>query len=104
VVVTLLYVLAVIPFAVGEPEQPFFQDGVAPVPERHRKAQPLLVIADAEQAVFAPPVGAAARRVVSERLPGAAVGTVVLANRAPLPFAEIRSPDLPAVVGRLLQP
>ncbi len=39
VVVALLDVLAVIPFAVGQAEQAFFQNRIAAVPERQRKAQ-----------------------------------------------------------------
>ena len=37
VVVALLDVLAVVPFAVGQAEQPFLQDRVAPVPQRQQR-------------------------------------------------------------------
>ena len=50
---------------------------------------------DAEQAVLAPAVGAAARVVVREVVPAVAVGRVVLAHRAPLPLGEVRPPALP---------
>jgi hypothetical protein len=56
--VVLLDVLAVIALVAGEPEQPLFQDRVASVPQRQREADALVAIADAEQAVLVPPVGA----------------------------------------------
>src|SRR5688500_2675150 len=93
--VVLLDVLAVIPFAVRQTEQPFLQDRVLAVPERQRKAQLLLVIGDAGQAVLAPAVGARARLVVREVVPRVADGAVVLANGAPLPLAQVRPPPLP---------
>ena len=104
--VVLLDVLAVVALAVGEPEQPLFQDRVPLVPERERKAQPLLVVGDSAQAVFAPPVGARARLVVREVVPRVAVLAVVLADRAPLPLAEVGSPFLPrdARLARVVQP
>ena len=104
--VVLLDVLAVVALAVGQAEQPLLQDGVALVPERQRKAQPLLVVAEATQAVLAPPIGARAGLVVREVVPGVAVVAVVLADGAPLPLAEVRPPLLPGDVrlARLVQP
>ena len=55
--VVLLDILAMVRLAVGEPEQALFQDRVALVPQRQRKAQPLLVIAESAEPVLAPPVG-----------------------------------------------
>ena len=48
--VVLLDILAVVRLAVGEPEQALLQDRVALVPQRQRKAQPLLVVADSPRA------------------------------------------------------
>src|SRR3982751_3266853 len=96
IVVALLDVLAVVALAVGEAEQPLLQDRVAAVPERGRETEDLPVIADPEQAVFAPPIGAAPRDVVTERVPRRPAGAVVLADGSPLPFADIRAPGLPA--------
>ena len=93
--VVLLDVLAVVALAVGEPEETFLQDRVALVPERQREAQALLVVADPAQTVFAPAIGAGARLLVTEVIPGVAVGAVVLAHRAPLPLAEVGPPALP---------
>ena len=56
--VVLLDVLAVIALAVGEPEQSLLEDRVRAVPERQGEAEPLLLIGEAGQAVFAPAVGA----------------------------------------------
>jgi len=49
-------------------------------------------------AVFAPAIGAAACMVVREVVPGVAVGAVVLADGAPLAFAEV-GPKMPPGVG-----
>jgi hypothetical protein len=55
--VVLLDVLSVIALAVRQPEQPLLEDGIPLVPQGQREAETLLVIADASQAVLAPPVG-----------------------------------------------
>src|SRR5262249_40889176 len=41
------------------------------------------------------PVSAVLRMIVSEVIPGVAVGAVILAHGAPLPLTQIRSPFLP---------
>ena len=104
--VVLLHVLPMVRLAVGEPEQALLQDRVALVPQREGKAQPLLVIADPPQPVLAPPVGPGARLVMGEIIPGVAVLAVVLADRAPLPLAEVGSPFLPrdSRLARVIQP
>ena len=93
--VVFLDVLAVIALAVGQAEQALLEDRVLAVPEGQREAEPLLVVGDAGQAVFAPAVGARAGLVVGEVVPGVAALAVVLADRAPLAFAQVRSPLLP---------
>ena len=103
VVVALLDVFAVVAFAVGQAKQPLLQDRVLPVPQRQGKTEDLLIVADAEQAVLTPAVGAAAGGVVAERLPGGAAGAVVLADRAPLTLAQVRAPLLPSEVRWLVQ-
>src|SRR5205823_11911908 len=50
---------------------------------------------DAQEAVFAPAVGARARVVVREVFPRRAVGRVILAYRAPLARGEVWSPAMP---------
>ena len=71
--VVLLHVLAVIPLAVGQTEQPLLKDRILAVPERQSEAKPLPVVAEARQSVFAPAVGARARLVVAEVVPRVAV-------------------------------
>ena len=93
--VVLLHVFAVVALVVREPEQALFQDRIPPVPQRHGEAEALLVVAQPPEPVLAPPVGARPRLIVGEVVPRVAVLAVVLANGAPLPLAEIRSPFLP---------
>ena len=97
VVVELFDILAVIPFSVGQPEQPLLKDRVSPVPQCECKAQPLLAIRKACDAVFPPAIRATARVIVREVVPRIAVRTVVLADRAPLPLRQVRAPALPAL-------
>ncbi len=93
--VVLLHVLAVVPLAVGEAERALLEDGVPLVPEGEGEAQALLVVGDPAEAVLAPPVGPGAGLVVREVVPGVAVRAVVLADRPPLPLAEVGPPLLP---------
>src|SRR4029450_8966661 len=93
--VVLLHVLAMVAFAVGQPEEPLFENRILAVPEGQAEAEVLLVIGNPGDAVFAPAVGARAGMVVREEVPGVAVLAVVLAPVSPLPFPEVRSPFLP---------
>src|SRR5262249_26527712 len=93
--VILLHIFAVIALTIRQTEQALFEDGIAAIPKSDREAKLLLVIRDARQSVFSPAIGARARLVMTEIVPGISVVTVVLANRAPLPFAKIGSPFLP---------
>ena len=93
--VVLLHVLAVVPLAVGEAERALLEDRVPLVPEGEGEAQALLVVGEAAEAVFTPPVGPGAGLVVREVVPGVAVVAVVLAHRPPLPLAQVRAPLLP---------
>ena len=54
--VIFLHVLAVVPLPAREAEHALLEDRVAFVPERQRKAQPLVVVRDAHDAVLAPAV------------------------------------------------
>ncbi|OPY90220.1 MAG: hypothetical protein A4E73_02606 [Syntrophaceae bacterium PtaU1.Bin231] len=99
--VVFLHILAVIALAVGQPEEALLQNRVPAVPQRKGKAQPLFVVGQACQAVFAPAVGPGAGMLVGEEIPGVAPLAVVLAHRAPLPFAQVGAPLLP---GHALRP
>ena len=93
--VVLLDVLAVVPLAVGQAEQPLLEDGVVAVPQGERETEPLLVVGDAAQPVLAPAIRAQSRLVMREVVPRVAVLAVVLAHGAPLALTEVRSPLLP---------
>src|SRR5262245_6731181 len=95
VVVALLDVLAVIAFVVGQAKQPLLQDRIATVPQRQGEAEPQAVIGNAGDAVLAPPVRARPRLIVRTVIPGIAGPAAILADRAPLPLAEVRSPFAP---------
>src|SRR5215467_2787808 len=56
--VILFDILAMIAFAVGQAEQALLEDRILAVPERERKAEPLLVIGKAGQTIFSPAVRA----------------------------------------------
>ncbi len=93
--VVLLDVLSVVPLAVGEPEHALLQDRVPLVPQREGETETLLVVGEPAEAVLAPPVGPGTGLVVREVVPGVAVLAVVLADRPPLPLAQVRAPLLP---------
>ena len=91
----LLRILAVVALVAGQAEDALLEDRVAPVPERERETEPLLDVREAGEPVLAPAVGARAGMIVRQVLPRGAVRAVVLADRAPLPLAEIRAPVVP---------
>src|SRR5260370_1867761 len=93
--VVFLDILAVVAFAVGQAEQPLLQNGVLAIPEGQRETESLMIVGNAGDTVLAPAIGARAGLVVAEIVPGVASLAVVLANRAPLAFAQIRPPFLP---------
>src|SRR5262249_22471442 len=101
--VLLLDVLAVVALLVAEAEQALLEDRVIAVPEGDREAEEALRIREAAESVFAPAVGATARVLEGEVIPGVAVSRVVFANGAPLPAAQVRPPAGP-VGGRVGQP
>src|SRR5207245_9909561 len=93
--VALLHVLPVVALRAAQAEEPLLDDRIATVPQGNRKTQPPFPVAQAQQAVFAPAVSAAARVIVGEVIPGRPILRVVLADRPPLPLGEIGPPALP---------
>src|ERR1044071_7047971 len=93
--IVFLDVLAVIAFAVGQPEQALLENRILAVPERDRKTQPLLVVANSRKTVFPPAVGARAGLIKAEIVPGIPVVTVIFAHRPPLTLAQVRPPSSP---------
>ena len=93
----LLDVLAVVSLRPGEAEHPLLQDRILAVPEREREAELVADVRDAGHPVLVPAVGAGARVIVRERVPGIAALGVVLADGAPGALAQIRAPLVPRV-------
>src|SRR4030095_9801010 len=85
--ILLLHVLAVIALVAGETEKTLLQNRVATIPQSERKAQPAFTVRDAEQAILAPTVGAAAGVIVGEVFPAGPALRIILAHRRPLPLA-----------------
>ena len=52
--VVFLDVLAVVAFAIGEAEKPFFKDGIVAVPERQCEAQHSVTVGNSRQTVLSP--------------------------------------------------
>src|SRR5262245_43864572 len=98
--VILLDVLAMVAFAVGQPEEAFLDDRISTIPQGERKAEALAVVANAGQTILAPAVGARAGVIMGEVIPRVTVVAVVLAHCAPLTLAQIRSPLLPGNLPR----
>src|SRR5215472_13610921 len=97
--VVLLHVFAMIAFAVGKPEETLLQDGIPLIPQRERETEPLAVVGNPSEAVFSPSISARSGLVVRKVVPGIAIIAVILANRPPLPLAEIGTPLLPGHMG-----
>ena len=83
VVIVFLHVFAVIALPGRETKEPLLQVRVPAVPERRREAQELVAVADAGDAVIAPPVRFGACLVIGEVPPGIPDIGIVLAYRAP---------------------
>ena len=88
-------VFAVVALAVGEPEEPFFENRVFPVPEGECKTEPLLFVADAPQTLLTPAIGPRTGLIVGEEIPGVTVVAVILPNGSPLPLGQVGSPHFP---------
>ena len=73
-----------VPLTRREPEEAFFQDRIAAIPESERKAQAAFAVGDPQEAILAPAIDTAAGVIVREVVPGGAILGVVFAHRAPL--------------------
>jgi hypothetical protein len=102
IVVELFDILAVIAFAVVQPEQALFEDGILAIPHRKRKTKPLLVVAHAGDAVFAPAIGPAAGVIVRKIVPSLSIQAVVFAYGTPLPVAQVRTPSSPGLTAEAI--
>src|SRR5262249_19093449 len=98
--VILFDVFAVIALVAGQTKKAFLEERIATVPKSHCKTNLLVPVADPRYAIRAPAVGARASVVMREIIPGVAVCTIILANRSPLPLAEVGAPALPVDFAR----
>jgi len=102
VVIELLAIFSVIALRIGKAKETFFEDWITPVPESEGEAEPLMVIAEAGESIFAPTVRTAARLVVGKISPRIAIRAIVLAHGAPLAFAQVRPPFAPETILRFV--
>src|SRR5205823_6674186 len=79
----------------AQAEEAFFENGIAAVPKSEPEAKPALPIANPQQAVLAPTVGATAGMIVRKVPPARPIDGVVLTNSSPLPLGQIRTPTFP---------
>src|SRR6185437_12241549 len=98
----LLDVLAVVALRPGQSEQPLLEEGIPAVPQRETDAEVLVDVAEPGEAVLAPSVSAGPGVIERQVVPRVAVLAVVLADRAPLPLADVGPPRVPRA--GLLQP
>ena len=92
-----LHILAVVSLRTRQTKEAFLEDGIALIPEGESKTEPLFEIRNATDSIFAPAVRASASVFVRKIIPGVASRTVILPDGAPLPFAQIRTPQMPAL-------
>src|SRR6266567_2401689 len=90
-----LHIFPVVALRVRQSEEPFLQNRVGFVPQGQGKTELLLIVANPQQAVFAPPISVRAGLVMREEIPGCPAGRIILADSPPLPFAEVGSPAVP---------
>ncbi len=102
IVIEFLHVLAVVSLVAGEAEKSLLQNGIFSIPERKREAKVLMVVANAQNAVFGPAVGSGACVIMRKIFPSSAVGAVILPHIAPGPLGEIGTPALPMFCASLV--
>ena len=66
-----------IPLRARDAKEPFFKHSILLIPQGKRKAETLVVVADARDAVFSPPVGPRAGVLMGKMCPSIAVARVV---------------------------
>src|SRR2546430_6712967 len=72
------------------------------MPEGPGEAEPLLVVGNSCQTIFAPAISTRTRLVMRQIVPGITVRAIILAHRAPLPVGEVRTPQVPALFLRII--
>ncbi len=100
--VGLLHILPVIALRIRQPEKPFLEDRIGPVPQGRRKTETALAIRKPEQTVLAPAIGPAPRVIVRQIIPTVPARRIILANRPPLPLGQIGPPPLPILLATII--
>src|SRR6516162_8786198 len=95
VIIEFFDVFAVVSFVVGQTEEPLFENRIMAVPQCQSQTEPLVVIANARNAVLPPSISSAARVVMRKVLPRISLWTVVLSHCPPLALGEVRPPSTP---------
>ena len=95
IVINLFHVLAVIPLPVGQTKESLLENGVAPIPEGERQAKVLLIIRPARNPIFTPPISPAPGVIMRKISPSITARAIILTNRTPLAFRNIRAPAPP---------
>ena len=72
--------------AAGQAEKALFEDRILSIPERDRKADPLMPVRDAADAVVVPPIGARTRVIMRKVIPRRSIRAVILTNGPPSPL------------------
>ena len=102
VVINLFHVLAVIPLPVRQTKESLLENGVAPIPEGERQAKVLLIIRPARDPIFTPPISPTAGVIMRKISPSITAGAIILTNRTPLAFRNIRPPAPPTTRASLI--
>src|SRR5260221_5991300 len=102
--VVFLHILPVVALGVRQTKEPFFEDGIGFVPQGQGETQATLVVADPQQAILTPAVGARAGVIMREECTRVAIGGIILSYRCPLALRKVGSPAIPrlAVLMRFL--
>src|SRR5258708_2186904 len=92
-----LNIFAMIALRACQTKQPLLEYGIPAIPQSQGKAHAPLIVADTRQAILVPAIGARARRVMGEIIPGTAIGAIILTYRAPGAFTQVGTPALPGI-------
>jgi hypothetical protein len=101
IVVNLFDVLSVIALFTRQAEESLFENRVFAIPQGDGEAEKLVVVADAKNAIFGPPVRTRPRVLVREVVPSITVRAVILPNGAPGALSQIRTEAAPVFLPRL---
>jgi hypothetical protein len=82
IVIQLLDILSVIALMTSDTKEPLLQNGVYSIPKSQRKAQVLMIVADAGQAIFTPAICTGSCLRMRKMGPGIAIVGVIFTDRS----------------------